>query len=454
MLVILGKGSRGIEKMEEKKKKHTWSIQIIEELLKDLSSHDLQSQYAGAMLQERGKPAEESPFPSLMVQEDHQDSNVGSSTQVQETAQENGGKNETTIVISRKNGGASEVVSVDKIRELFPVGVYDKKQGKSVVLLAEENKQTQQKGTETPILVAAKNGITEIIERLLDKFPVAIHDTDAEEKNIVHLAVEHRQPHVFNLLLMKRETLKEAVFGKLDKNGNSALHLAARVRDYRAWNIPGEALQLQWELKWYQYVKFSMPLHFFVRYNKEGKTPKDIFRESHKDQIKEGREWLNHTSNSCSVVAALIATVAFATSATFPGGVDDNNGRPTLEHQPAFNIFAISSLVALCSSVTALVMFLSILTSRHQAKDFGRNTPRMLLMGLTSLFVSIAAVLLSFCAGHFFVLEDNLRFAAIPVYAVTCLPVTLFAMAQFPLYFDLLTSTFRAVPLRSAKPVP
>jgi hypothetical protein len=203
-----------------------------------------------------------------------------------------------------------------------------------------------------------------------------------------------------------------------------------------------------------QFVKDSMPLHFFTRYNKEGKTPKQIFTETHKDLIEKGGRWLDKTSESCSVVAALIATVAFATSSTVPGGVKEGEGTPTLENQPAFDIFAISSLVALCFSVTAVVMFLAILTSRYQERDFGRDLPTKLLVGLTSLFVSIASMLISFCAGHFYVLKDKLRYAAFPVYAVTCLPVTFFAMAQFPLYFDLIWATFKKVPQRSYKVVP
>lgn len=193
-----------------------------------------------------------------------------------------------------------------------------------------------------------------------------------------------------------------------------------------------------------------MPPHFFVRYNKEGKTANNIFTETHGDLLKSGSDWLTNTSESCSVVAALIATVAFATSTAVPGGVRES-GKPTLEDQPAFNVFAISSLVALCFSVTSVVLFLSILTSRYQERDFGQDLPRKLLVGLTSLFVSIASMLVSFCAGHFFVLKDKLKYAAFPVYAVTCLPVTFFAFAQFPLYFDLIWATFKKVPQRSYK---
>uniref|UniRef100_A0A2N9GM84 PGG domain-containing protein n=1 Tax=Fagus sylvatica TaxID=28930 RepID=A0A2N9GM84_FAGSY len=94
-----------------------------------------------------------------------------------------------------------------------------------------------------------------------------------------------------------------------------------------------------------------MPFHFFPHNNKDGKTSREIFTETHKP-CKAGSQWLTSTSQSCSVVAALIATVAFASSTTVPGGIKQDSGTPTLENQPAFNVFAISSLVALCFSVT------------------------------------------------------------------------------------------------------
>lgn len=194
-----------------------------------------------------------------------------------------------------------------------------------------------------------------------------------------------------------------------------------------------------------------MPLHFFARHNRIGQTARDLFTESHKNIVKDGGQWLTNTSESCSVVAALIATVAFATATTVPGGIKEDSGKPTLENQPAFDAFAIASLVALCFSVTAMVMFLSILTSRYEEKDFGKSLPRKLLVGLTSLFVSIASMLVSFCAGHFFVLKDKLKYAVFPVYALTCLPVTFFAMVQFPLYVDLIWAIFKKVPRRSYK---
>ncbi|KAK3001617.1 hypothetical protein RJ639_020656 [Escallonia herrerae] len=43
------------------------------------------------------------------------------------------------------------------------------------------------------------------------------------------------------------------VFRKVDKDGKYVLHLAAKLGSYRPWLFfPGAALQMQWEIKWYE----------------------------------------------------------------------------------------------------------------------------------------------------------------------------------------------------------
>ncbi|XP_034690465.1 uncharacterized protein LOC117918044 [Vitis riparia] len=245
-----------------------------------------------------------------------------------------------------------------------------------------------------------------------------------EKKNLVLLAVENRHPHVFQLLL-KKKILKD-------------------TRRY-----PWPILVLHCKCNGSQVVPVCEAIHapnFFPIHNEKKESAKQIFTREHQDLVKMGGEWLTSTATSCSVVATLIATVAFATSTAVPGGTKEGSGKPILEQQPAFHIFAISSLIALCFSVTSTVMFLAILTSRRQEKDFAQDLPRKLLLGLTSLFISILSILVTFCAGHFFVLRDEFRIAALPVYAVTCLPATFFAVAQLPLYLDLIWATFSKVP--------
>ncbi|GLT36366.1 hypothetical protein SLA2020_107500 [Shorea laevis] len=467
MLIVFGLGSRRIKKLEEKKKKHTWSVQVMNELLNCASEVKCkdngispQSHPGVAFEREAFLKNDRSQQPIMssdIVQNQEQNGYKALEIEVEGDDEKKEGiseMEETSILIAAK-GGTTEMV--EKIQKLCGVAIHDmNSEKKNKVLLAVESQQPHvyQRNImkETPILIAAKCGITEMVWRILEVCPAAFQDINSEKKNIVLLAAENRQPQVLELLL-QQNNMKESIFGAVDANGNSALHLAAMLSDLKPWRIPGAALQMQWEIKWYKFVKKSIPSHLLVHCNEQGKTPKDIFSDTHSDLVEKGGKWLTSTSESCSVVAALIATVAFATSSTVPGGTQEKTGKPNMESQPAFNVFAFSSITALCFSITALVMFLVILTSRYQERDFMTHLPIKLLCGLTSLFVSIASMLVSFCAGHFLILKDNLKYAAFPVYAVTCLPVTLFAVAQFPLYFDLAWAALKKVPQRSYRAI-
>ncbi|KAH7573042.1 hypothetical protein ACOSP7_006456 [Xanthoceras sorbifolium] len=413
LLIILGVGISRINKITEKKARHTWAYQIMNELVDRASSYKYEDNGHNPSKSRLNKE-HSIEFPETLPTTDDTHDSANTST-------------------ARQDINGSGLILIEAENPSL-----------------EKEKAQQSWRKETPLLIAAKMGVAEMVEKILDKFPVAVQDLNIENKNLVLLAVENRQTRVYQVLL-NRKILGESVFRQLDNQGNSALHLAATFGEYRPWLIPGAALQMQWEIKWYKFVKESMPRHFFVRNNNKGETPKEIFTNTHKNLVKEGREWLTKTSESCSVVAALIATVAYATSATVPGGVNQESGKPVLENAITFNIFAISSLVALCFSVTALVFFLAILTSRYQEDDFSMDLPRKLLLGLTSLFTSIGSILISFCSGHFLILKNELRAVAYPIYVVTCLPMTFFAIAQLPLYFDLIWAIFKKVPQRSYK---
>ncbi|XP_045824786.1 uncharacterized protein LOC123917172 isoform X2 [Trifolium pratense] len=311
---------------------------------------------------------------------------------------------------------------------------------------------------ETAFLIAAKHGIVEMIRELHNQMKSVIHETNSNNENVLLLAVKNRQSHVVELL--KRLLSTDIFHGlnvEVDNNGNTMLHLAAcaSIHNENTWRISGAAMQMMWDIKWYKYIKGLVPDHFSHRTNKEGKFPSEIFKEQHKELLHDSIDWLKDTAESCSVVAALIAGVSFATSGNVPGGNDSDTGKPALEEQPVFEGFAVSSLIGLYFSVTALIMFLSILTSRKRVEDFSGDLPKKLLLGLSSLFVSIVAMLVSFCAGHFFVLTDkycknNILFY---LYISICLPVTFYAVVQFPLYIDLLKVIWKKVPPSSFKGV-
>ncbi|KAH6770184.1 hypothetical protein C2S52_014987 [Perilla frutescens var. hirtella] len=407
-----------IRKIQEKKVQHSHAMELMNKMIESEPSYKYdrngQRPVQEQKLQDSGITIPDSP-PNVEEHETHQspEANIGTTSSTKDQQNDD---NDTTKKDQNQSG--------------------DKKSNGVV--------------KETPLLVAAKLGIPEMVEKIISAVPVAIQDEDSEGKNVLMLAVENRQTSVFDFLL--QINLHDGVFRHVDNEGNSILHLAAKLGEKQLpWRIPGAAMQMQWEIKWYKHVKSSVPPLCFSHHNAKGETPRKIFTQTHENLVKSGNEWLIKTSESCSVVAALIATVAFATSATVPGGLNQEQGYPILKDHEAFDIFSIASLVALCLSITALVFFLAIITSRFEERDFKRNLPRKLLMGLTCLFSSIAAMLLSFCAGHTFILREKLRIAVIPIYAAATIPVTFFAMEQLPLYFDLLWAACIKVPLRSYK---
>ncbi|KAB2616123.1 hypothetical protein D8674_022711 [Pyrus ussuriensis x Pyrus communis] len=213
LLIVLGLGSTEIRKTREKKEKHKWSVQIMTELL------------------------------ARAVMYKYEDSGTAPPSQKEKD-------NDETTPYNIADGGAVLMPSDSALDVPIPQQEAQQPKNGSSADKKTEN-ITPSVNTETPILIAARNGVTEMVDKILELFPVAIHDMNKEKKNIVLLAVEYRQPHVY-MLLLKRNILKESVFSKVDHEGNSALHLAAKLGEHKPWLIPGAALQMQWEIKWYE----------------------------------------------------------------------------------------------------------------------------------------------------------------------------------------------------------
>ncbi|KAK1355483.1 ankyrin repeat-containing protein ITN1-like [Heracleum sosnowskyi] len=150
---------------------------------------------------------------------------------------------------------------------------------------------------------------------------------------------------------------------------------------------------------------------------------------------------MKDTSSSATVVAALIVTMAFAAIFTTPGG-NNNDGKPLFLNDPIFMLFAISDAVALFSSSTSVLMFLSVLSSRFAEDDFLYALPKRLMLGLISLFVSLAATMVAFSATLSLVLHDKIQWIAAPVILLASVPLTLFLLLQYPLLVELVSSTY------------
>ncbi|XP_059657242.1 uncharacterized protein LOC132303820 isoform X2 [Cornus florida] len=294
------------------------------------------------------------------------------------------------------------------------------------------------------LFTAAELGIVEFVIVLIRSYPDLIWKVDDKSRSIFHIAVAHRQENIFNLIY-EIGAHKDLIAAYKDENNNNMLHLAGKLAPpNRLKTDSGAALQLRRELHWFKEVeKIVQPLYTEMR-DSEGRTPQVVFTEEHKSLVYEGEKWMKDTASSCMVVATLIATVMFAAAFTVPGGDNDNTGSPNFILKKSFLVFAVSDALALFSSATSILMFLSILTSRYAEEDFLDSLPNRLVMGLATLFISIATMMISFCATLFIVLSQGLDWIGIPMALVASVPVILFALLQFPLFVDVISHTYRS----------
>nr|XP_043639825.1 ankyrin repeat-containing protein NPR4-like [Erigeron canadensis] len=148
------------------------------------------------------------------------------------------------------------------------------------------------------------------------------------------------------------------------------------------------------------------------------------------------------TSEACSITAALIVTIVFAAAITVPGGNDQERGTPLYKKEIAFIVFAISDAISLFSAASALLVFLSILTTRFAEIDFLVSLPRRLIIGLSALFISTASMMVAFSAILFLVFCDQRPWMLAPIGGLTCMPIAVMVTLQLPLLVDLFNSTY------------
>ncbi|KAF2304894.1 hypothetical protein GH714_000385 [Hevea brasiliensis] len=242
---------------------------------------------------------------------------------------------------------------------------------------------------ETPLILATKSGCVEIAKEILKVYPQAIEHVDDEGRNILHVAIKYRQLDIFEYV-KKMEVPMKRLVRKIDNNGNTILHTVALKRKILAEKVEGPALLLQEELLWFERVQEITPSHFMYHQNNM-KLPADEFFNTVNSELRSaGKEWLKSTAEGCSVVAVLIATVAFAAAYTVPGGNQSSTGLPVLLNQPLFVVFTVTDVLSLNFALTAVVTFLSILSSPSRFEDFKQSLPSKLMLGFTFLFLSVA----------------------------------------------------------------
>ncbi|XP_073261080.1 uncharacterized protein [Populus alba] len=341
---------------------------------------------------------------------------------------------------------------------------------------------------EHPLFIATSNGIEEIAKEILQKFPQGVELVNETGQNIMHVAVMHRQREIYRYVKKKFKPIMVRLSSRIDNNGYTLLHHVAHMKHYRGGTKPSPALKLQEEIQWFKRVQRAIPPSLsekraprddspdnedhlrvvvppdnedhlrvvVLRYKamQRGKelTALELFQEEHKAQLKLAQEWIEKTSQSCSAVAVLLATVVFAAAYTIPGGSNDL-GFPIFLHNRFFLAFTVLDVIALASSLTSVVMFLSILTSPFEYENFYHNIPRKLILGFTLLFLSVMTTMLAFACTLFLVIHFRKKWTTGLISFAAFFPVTVFALMQFPLYVSFL-STMKDLFKEAGKYVP
>ena len=164
--------------------------------------------------------------------------------------------------------------------------------------------------------------------------------------------------------------------------------------------------------------------------NKKGDTPYVLFAKKHEKLRRDGEKWMRDTANYSMVVAVLIGSIMFAGLL-----VDGLNNNPHL-----FLAFSVSTAISLFGSSTSLIMFLSILTSRYSYDDFLMWLPIRLMIGVTSLYISIVAMMVAFATS--FWLNNYNRDAKYVVIVLCAFVPIIDVLLKYRLVFDVVQSIF------------
>ncbi|XP_060675756.1 uncharacterized protein LOC132805028 [Ziziphus jujuba] len=177
--------------------------------------------------------------------------------------------------------------------------------------------------------------------------------------------------------------------------------------------------------------------------NSQFLTPRQLFTREHEQLLSDGEKWMKETATSCTVVGALIVAIMFAATFTVPGWNDERTGYPKFLDK-IFMLFIISDAISLFSSTTSVLMFLGILTSTYAEDDFLKSLPKKLVIGLGILFLSIAAMMIYFCAAVSVMLDEKKSWIGFFIISQASIPVFLFLYLYFPLLVEIYFSIYRS----------
>ncbi|RWR84896.1 protein ACCELERATED CELL DEATH 6-like protein isoform X2 [Cinnamomum micranthum f. kanehirae] len=301
-----------------------------------------------------------------------------------------------------------------------------------------------------PLHIIVKDGHQfQMVKDILSSNACVAEILDRKGRNALHVAVMNGNLPMLKFLLELPEF--KVLINEPDSDGNTPLHLAVKIQFLRmvmVLQINGASGRIT---------------------NKQGLTPVDVNENGFRfkqnpikitlifggavhsplawvKMMAHGRRRflfllspdlmssdLRSLANTISVVAALIATITFASAFTFPGGYKNNDpgeGLPVFIRRTALKAFVLSDTVAFCSSLT--VAFFMVYTLVGEPA-FLVSAMRV---GIALLWVAVSGTAVAFASALYVVLSDQSWWLAIAVLCVGCsVPLLVFGAVNFSWFY-------------------
>ncbi|KAJ7980916.1 Ankyrin repeat-containing protein [Quillaja saponaria] len=320
---------------------------------------------------------------------------------------------------------------------------------------------------QTALHMAVKGQKLEVVEELIKSEPSSINMVDTKGNTALHISNQEGQSsgqpeltyrvlfcRLLGLLLGHKETDTKAVnrsgetaFDTAEKTGNPSI--AAILQEFGVQSAktikPQAAKSTARELK--QTVSdIKHEVHYQLEHTRQTrKRVQGIAKRLNKMHT----EGLNNAINSTTVVAVLIATVAFAAIFTVPGQyVDDPDdippghslGEANIAPKAPFIIFFVFDSIALFISLAVVVVQTSVVVIESKAKKQ--------MMAIINKLMWLACVLISvaFLALSFVVVGQHEKWLAI---AVTIMGTTIMATTLGTMSYWVIRHRIEASNLRS-----
>ncbi|XP_023532209.1 ankyrin repeat-containing protein At5g02620-like isoform X1 [Cucurbita pepo subsp. pepo] len=313
--------------------------------------------------------------------------------------------------------------------------------------------RTDKKG-QTALQMAVKGQNLEVVEELIKADPRSMIMVENKGNTALHIAARKGRTEIVKMLLKHNETNTKAInrsgetaLDTAENTGNSDIALILKEHGVQnAKAIKPVVTNPARELK--QTVSdIKHEVHHQLEHTRQTRRRVQGIEKRLNKMHSEG---LNNAINSTTVVAVLIATVAFAAIFTVPGQyVDDPDdippgfslGEANIASRAPFIIFFIFDSIALFLSLAVVVVQTSVVVIESQAKKQ--------MMAIINKLMWLACVLISvaFLALSFVVVGERERWLAIGVTLIgtTIMATTLGTMCYWVVKHRIEASNLRSI---------